>query len=156
MKNHIFSFVLSIALLFFFTNALSFAQNRPTRFSEQHNSKNIKDNLKNIEKMLMQHMQNDSSNIRLSAVQTFREIEQLFPTKSFNSFIIPLKDIVENEELDVQLRITAAIALDELHSDIGDQAIYEMASNSANESVKNVCVAISFEKAKIADKALYK
>ena len=154
MKNHIFSLVLSIAILFFFANTLSYTQDRPTRFSEQHNSQTLKDNLDNIETMLLQHLQNDSSDTKLTAVQTFREIEQIFPTRSFSSFIVPLKEIVENEELDVQLRIIAVIALDELHSNIGDQAIYEMASNSMNESVKNVCIAISFEKSKIADKVL--
>ncbi len=157
MKNHKFSLVLSIALFFFCINALSFAQNRPTRFLKQHNSKNIADNLGKIEKMLLQHLENDSTNKKLlSAVQTFREIEQIFPSNSFSSFISPLSKIVKNEELGVQLRITAAIALDELHSNIGDQTIYEMANNSTDESVKNVCIAISFEKSKIDDKALDK
>ncbi len=152
MKNHIFSLVLSMSLLFFFASTLSFAQDRPTRFSEQHNSETLKKNLKNTEKMLLQHLQDGSTNVKLSSVQTLWELEQIFPDNSFSTFVKPLMDIVKNEKLGVQLRITAAIALDELHSDIGDHAIYEAANNSTNESVRNVCIAISFEKDKMAKK----
>ncbi len=151
MKNHMFTLVLSVTLLFFFASMLSFAQNKPTRFANQHNSQSLKKNLKTTEQMLLQHLQNDSTNSKLTAVQTFRELEQIFPDNSFSSFIEPLSDIVKNEEFATQLRILSAIALDELHSDIGDNAIYEAAKNSKDESVKNVCTAISFETSKTVE-----
>jgi len=145
MKNRIYSSVIFLTLLFILVSALSFAQDRPTRYEEQHNSEYLKKNLKTIEKMLIKHLQNDSTNSKLSAVQTLRQLEQIFPTYSFKSFIEPLNNIVKNEELETQLRITAAITLDELHSDIGDKTIFEVSKNSTNESVRNICTAISFD-----------
>ncbi len=151
MKNHIFSSILSISLILFFVSSFSFAQDRPTRFVKQHNSQSLRKNLKTTEKMLMEHIQNDSTNSKLTAVQTFRELEQIFPDNSFNSFIEPLSGIVQNEELGTQLRILSAIALDELHSDIGDRVIYKVSKTSNNESVKNICTAISFEISKTVE-----
>lgn len=154
MKNRMFPFVLSMLLLFFLAGALSFAQERPTRFGEQHNSEFLKSHLKTTETMLIQHLRDTTMASELSAVQTIRELEQIFPNDAFSSFIEPLSDIVKNEKLDTQLRILAAIALDELHSDEGDKVIYEAANNSNNESVKNICRAISFEISKTAEKGV--
>lgn len=153
MKNRMFTFVLSIALFIIFASAISFSQDRPTRFEKQHDSQFLKKNLKTIEKMLLEHLSDNTKDSKLSAVQTIRELEDIFPDNAFSSFIEPLSEIVKNEELETQLRITAAIALDELHSDIGDKTIYE-AKNSANESVKDVCTAISFEISKAAAKKM--
>jgi hypothetical protein len=154
MKNRMFSLVLSTALLFFFTSLLTFAQDRPSRFAEQHDSQTLKKNLKTTEKMLLKHLSDNTTDSKLSAVQTLRQLELIFPDHAFRSFIEPLSEIVKNEELETQLRITAAIALDELHSDMGDKTIYEVAKNSTNESVKNVCTAISFEISKTAAKGI--
>ncbi len=151
MKRCIFSFVLSMSIIFFLAGSSGFAQNRTTRLQEQHKTKYLKKNLPTIEKMLMHHLQNDSSDTKLSAVQTLRQLEQIFPEESFSSLIEPLIKIVVNEESDTQLRIISAIALDELHSDKGDKAIYEIAKNSTSESVKNACIAISFEISKLSN-----
>ncbi len=156
MKTRTLSFVLSVALFLIFASALSFSQERPTRYAEQHESESLKKNLKTTEKMLLQHLANNSINSKLSAVQTFRQLEQIFPDYAFSSFIKPLSDIVKNEELETQLRITSAIALDELHSNIGDKVIYETAQNSTNESVKNVCKAISFDISRSVEKGMTK
>ena len=150
MKSYMSSFVLSIVLLFFFTSAMSFAQDRPLRFLGQHKSPFAKEHLKQTEKMLIQHLQNDSTNSKLSAVQAIWELEQIFPTEPFSSFIGPLGDIVKNEKSEIQLRILSAIALDGLHSDNGDKVIFEASKNTADESFKNVCIAISFESSKIS------
>lgn len=156
MKKHLSFFIFSILLLFFFSGGLSFAQDRPTRFAEQHESEQVKKHLKTTEKMLLQHLKDNTTNSKLSAVQTIRELEQIFPTHAFSSFIEPLSNIVNNEELDTQLRIISAIALDELHSDKGDVVIFEAAKNSTNESVRNLCRAISFEISKTAEKGVVK
>lgn len=152
MKSYMSSFVLSIVLLFFFTSALSFAQDRPVRFLGQHKSHFAKEHLKQTEKMLIQHLQNDSTNSVLSAVQAIWELEQIFPTEPFSSFILPLIDIVKNEESEPQLRILSTLALDGLHSDQGDKVIFEASKNTTDESFKNVCIAISFESSKISAK----
>ena len=153
MKTRMFRLTLSVLLLFLFVGA-SLAQERPTRFAEQHNSEFVKNHLETTEKMLLKHLTDTTTNSELSAVQTIRELEQIFPNKSFSSFIEPLSNIVKNEKLETQLRVLSAIALDELHSDKGDIAIYEVAKNSTNESVKNVCRAISFEISKTAEKGV--
>jgi hypothetical protein len=152
MKSHMFSFVLSIVLLFFLTSELSFAQDRPVRFLEQHKSHFAKAHLKQTEKMLIQHLQNDSTNSKLSAVQAIWELEQIFPTEPFSLFISPLIDIVKNEESEPQLRILSTLALDGLHSDQGDKAIFEASKNTSSKSFKTLCTAISFESNKIAEK----
>ncbi len=156
MKKHFSFLIFSMLLLFFVSGGFSFAQNRPTRFAGQHDSERVKKHLETTEKMLLQHLKDNNTSSELSAVQTIRELEQIFPTNSFSSFIVPLSDIVKNEDLDTQLRILSAIALDELHSDKGDVVIYEAAKNSTNESVRNLCRAISFEISKTAEKGVVK
>ncbi len=152
MKNQIFTFVLSIALLFFFTSSLTFSQKRPVRYLTQHNSPFVKANLEKTEKMLLKAVGNDSANMKLSAVQSMRQMEQIFPDESFKSFIEPLINIIKNEKNGTQLRITAAIVLDELHSDLGDKAIYEVSKNCNDASVKSVCTALSTESLKVDQK----
>ncbi len=156
MKNQILTFVLSIALLFFFTSTLTFSQKRAVRYLKQHNSPFVKANLEKTEKMLLKAIANDSSNMKLSAVQSMRQIEQIFPDEAFNSFIEPLIEIIKDENNGTQLRITAAIVLDELHSDLGDKAIYELSKNCPDESIKNISTALSIESLKIDQKRLDK
>ena len=150
MKKQVFSFVFLILFFSFCFVAISFAQERTSRFKKQHDTYFVREHLETTENMLLQQLQDNKTNSKLSAVQTIRQLEEVFPTISFSLFIEPLSNIVKNEDSDTQLRIISAIALDELHSDIGDQAIYDMAKNSTNESVKNVCTAISFEVSKKA------
>ena len=152
MKNRIFSILLSLTLLFFFTGTSTFAQKKPTRISKQHPTKFMKDHLKQTEESLVQALQNNSINMSSSAVQTIRELEEIFPSESFSSFLEPLMDIVKNEKADTQLRILSALALDKLHSDKGDEVIYTVAKNTTNESVKNISTALAIESFKMDNK----
>lgn len=159
MKNRMFSCVITMLLLLFFASVLSFAQNGLTRFEKQHKEDYqslIKKNLKTVEKMLVQHLRENNTNSKLSAVQTIRELENIFPVEPFDMFITPLSNIVTNENSDTQLRVLSAVALDALHSDVGDAAIYEMAKNSKDKSVKNICTAISFETSKTVKESVVK
>jgi hypothetical protein len=151
MKNPIFLLALSVAFLIFFTSAPSFAQNQPTRFSKQHKSHFLTEHMKQTEEMLVKALQSNSTDMRSSAAQTIRELEQIFPYESFSSFIEPLSVIIQNEKADTQLRILAALALDGLHSDKGDKVIYEVAKNSSDESIKNISKALATESIKAED-----
>ena len=146
MKLSKFSLVLSI--IFFFTCSLSFAQDQNTRYLRQHKSHFLREHLKQSEEMLVKALQSNSTDMISSAAQTIRELEQIFPSEPFKSFIEPLSMIIQNEQADTQLRILSALALDGLHSDKGDKVIYEVAKNTSNESLKNVSKALAIESIK--------
>lgn len=152
MKNLIFSTIVLLALVYLFIDESALAQNQQPRFLKQHNSHFLKEHLKQTEQMLIQALQNNSVSMNSSAVQTIRELEQIFPSESFSLFLEPLSNIIQNEKADIHLRILSALALDGLHTDIGDQAIYEVAKYTSNESLKNICVALAIESIKAEDK----
>jgi Mg2+ and Co2+ transporter CorA len=144
MKRLIFTPVLTIAFLFFLTNTLNFAQSRPLRYSEQHNSKFAKDHLEKTVRTLVKSLTDDVVDSKLTAVRTIRQLEEMFPEEPFDSFVDPLIKIIQNEKSETQLRVLSALALDDLHSDKGDQVILEVAKNCSDESLKNVCTALSY------------
>lgn len=152
MKKHIFLIFISMAFLLIFSDASSFAQDHSTRYSQQHKSHFLKEHLKQTEQMLVQALQSNSTDMSSSAAQTIRELEQIYPSETFGSFIQPLSTIIQNEEADTQLRILSALALDGLHSDKGDKVIYEVAKNTSNESLRNVSKALAIESFKADDK----
>jgi hypothetical protein len=152
MKNRFLILVLSIAFAFFLGGSSTFAQNQPQRFLKQHKSHFLKEHLEQTEKMLVQALQSNSTDMNSSAAQTIRELEQIFPSEPFDSFLEPLSVIIRNEKADTQLRILSALALDGLHSDKGDQAIFEVAKNTTNESLKNISKALAIESFKEEDK----
>ena len=143
MKKHFLFLVISFLILLFFNNSAAFAQENQTRLLKQHRLSFEKTHLEQTEIMLVQALESNSPSLNSSALQTIREIEEIFPTESFSTFIEPLGDIIKNENADTQLRILSALALDKLHSDIGDNIIYEVAKNTTNESVKNVSQALA-------------
>lgn len=144
-----FSFV---AILFL--SVASPAQSRPTRFSKQHKSHFLKEHLNQTEEMLLQSMMSNNTNLVSSSVQTIRELEQAFPDEAFSLFIEPLSKIVQDENSDTHTRVLSAIALDELHSNLGDKAIYQVAKNTSNQSVKDICSALAIESFKADEKSI--
>ena len=144
-----FSFV---AILFL--SVASPAQSRPTRFSKQHKSHFLKEHLDQTEEMLLQSMMSNNTNLVSSSVQTIRELEQAFPDEAFSLFIEPLSKIVQDENSDTHTRVLSAIALDELHSNLGDKAIYQVAKNTSNQSVKDICSALAIESFKADEKSI--
>ncbi len=152
MNKSIFLLAISMVFSLFFTGATSFAQNQPQRFMKQHKSHFLKEHLKQTEEMLIKALQSNSVNMSITAAQTIRELEQIFPSEPFTSFIEPLSKIVRDESADVQSRILAALALDGLHSDIGDKVIFDMVGATTNLSFKNICSALAIESFKAEDK----
>lgn len=147
MKNRLFSFTLLIAL--FLPFAAIHAQDKPVRYLKQHKTQFIIDHLQQTEAMIVYALENDSTDMKESAVQTIRELQQVFPDQPFTSFIDPLNDIVRDEVSDTHLRILAALALDELHSDKGDKAIRDMSIYSTDQSLKHVCAALTVTSSKL-------
>jgi len=132
--------------------AFGYAQSRPTRFSKQHDSYFVKEHLDQSVQMILQALQNQNPAYVSSAVQTIREIEQVFPDEPFTSFITPLSNILKDENSETPTRVLSAVALDELHSDTGDQVIYSVAKNTSNQTVKNICTALAIESFKANEK----
>ncbi len=125
------------------------AQDQSTRYEKQHNSKYVKSNLKQIEKMIFESLKSDKIGILASTSQTIRQMEVIFPGEKFSSWLDPLMKIVQDEKGDTQVRILSALALDGLHSNKGDKAIYDVARTTNNNSLQDVCVALSVESARL-------
>lgn len=145
MKNRIIFLSLSVLFLFIFINRSAFAQEQTTRFLRQHKAYFLKYRLDKTDTMIMHALQSNSVNMKETAVQTVRELEEVFPYEPFILFIDPLSNIIRDEKAATQLRILSALALDKLHSDEGDKVIYEVAKSTTNESIKNICKALAIE-----------
>jgi hypothetical protein len=98
--------------------------------------------------MILKSLESDNIGILSSSAQTVRQLEMIFPENPFSSLLDPLMKIVKDENGDTQVRILSALALDGLHSTRGDKAIYGVAKNTKNKSVKDVCIALSVESLK--------
>ncbi len=144
MKN-LFAFIMLITVMLLTTVN---AQDQSTLFEKQHHSKFVKSNLKQTEKMILKSLESDNIGILSSSAQTVRQLEMIFPENPFSSLLDPLMKIVKDENGDTQVRILSALALDGLHSNKGDKAIYGVAKNTKNKSVKDVCIALSVESLK--------
>jgi hypothetical protein len=150
MKRIIFLFTISVLIL----SASDYAQNQSTRVEEQHHVKYLKSHLNQIEENILKSFESSNPGVVASSAMTVRELEQIFPDEKFNSFIDPLAKIVQDEKAETQTRLLAALALDLLHSDKGDESIYYAAKYTNNNSVKDLCNCLSIEglKTNLADK----
>jgi len=127
-------FLLLAIVLMIITNAVQ-AQDVATRFQKQH--------LKQTEASIVNALNSGTVGVEINAVQTLRQLEWTFPDQEFKSTISPLSQIVKDENGDTQTRLLAAIALDGLHSDLGDDAITFTAKSSNNKSVQELCAALT-------------
>jgi hypothetical protein len=130
--NRIFAFLIVASIIL--TVSVK-AQEQNTRFIKQH--------LSQTESSLIEALNNSASpSVRANAAQTIRELEWMFPDETFTTLISPLIRNVKDEQMDTQVRLLAAIALDALHSDDGDAAIASVAGSSVNQSMKDLCSAL--------------
>jgi hypothetical protein len=121
------------------------AQDQSSRFMEQHHSKFLKGHLEQTKEMLLESMASDDPNMQSTAIQTLRDLEIIFQDDKFSSFIEPLTLNVKDEKEDTQVRLLSTLALENLHSDKGDAAIYDVAKNTTNKSVKDLCSVMSIK-----------
>ncbi|MCU7497450.1 MAG: hypothetical protein HF314_17765 [Ignavibacteria bacterium] len=120
------------------------AQDANSRFQKQHNITTfMKSHLTSSIEMTARALENKEFNMKVSALQTIRQLEQLFPEESFSRLIEPLATIINDKNTETETRILAAITLDQLHTDKGDEAIFLIGQNCENSTVKNLCQAIT-------------
>lgn len=98
--------------------------------------------LPQFEANLLSILQGDNPIMQAQAVQTIRELEQLFPRYSFAGSLAPLASALKNDNTDGVVRRLAALALDELHSEAGDAAIKVVATECADKGLQTLCSAL--------------
>ena len=122
------------------------AQDQSSRFNKQHHSRFVNSSLEQTETMLLEALKSDNPNMQTTAIQTFRDLEIMFPDNKFSSFTEPLILNLKDEKEDIQVRLLSALALENLHSDLGDKAIYDVAVSTSNKSVKDLCMSLSADR----------
>jgi hypothetical protein len=102
----------------------------------------MKEHLKQSEVNLVTLLEGKSVETQRGAIQTLRDMEQLFPVYPFSSIIKPLETILKEETSDRIARRLAALALDELHSDAGDAVIKDVSEKSDDLGLQSLCQAL--------------
>ena len=102
-----------------------------------------------MEKQLPQHeatlistLASGNATMQAQAVQTIRDLEQMFPKYSFKASLEPLTAKLKDEKADGTVRMLAALAMDELHSDAGDAVIWNVAGSTQNKALEMLCNAL--------------
>ena len=137
-------------VLFFLTVVLavvvvtSQAQNlSTTRLEKQHGTSRFqKSHLKQTEASLLLSLDSTWHGDQQAAIQTVRDLEQMFPSYEFAALIKPLDRILKDANADPVARRLAALAMDELHSDAGDAVINDVASACDDKGLQTLCKAL--------------
>ena len=140
--------VLPAILAFVVFAATVRAQEGPstTRIERQHTQaiaiEKMEKNLPNIEKNLLKLLDDEKTNVQAQAVQTMRDLEQMFPKYPFQSWLEPLSTKLKNEGTDELVRRLLALALDQLHSDAGDAVLATVAVSTKDKGLGILCNAL--------------
>lgn len=114
-----------------------------SRIEAQHKvSRSIGKRLAQIEEALLKTLANESPTLQAQALQTIRDLEQVFPKYPFKASLAPLEATLKDESADGVVRYLAALALDELHSDAGDAVIASVAASSRDKGLQDLCKAL--------------
>ncbi len=135
---------LALLLLALVVHVSGLAQTSTSRVEKQHQATAfMKAHLAQTEELILRSLNSPFENEGLNApLQTVRDLEQVFPDYPFVKLIVPLENILNNEQADPTSRMLAALALDELHSDAGDVIIAATANRSENVGVQTLCQAL--------------
>ena len=123
----------------------SLAQESPstTRIEAQHKApSSMAGHVPQYEENLIKMFDNENLAVQAQALQTIRDLEQMFPKYSFKPSLGPLEKKLKDENADGTVRMLAALALDELHSDAGDAVIKDVANSSKDTGLKALCTAL--------------
>jgi hypothetical protein len=141
MKHHVLS--LAAALIVLCTVSQAQEGKSTTRLEKQHKTIHfLKNHLEQTEANLVSLLQGNSVETQRGAIQTLRDMEQLFPEYPFSTIITPLETILKESTSDPIARKLAALALDELHSDAGDAIIKNVADMSDDIGLQTLCQAL--------------
>jgi hypothetical protein len=110
------------------------SQHKETRFLRKH--------LTQSEETLLKTLENGNPVMQAEALQTLRELEQVFPKYPFTLCLAPLETKLKGETADPTVRRLAALALDELHSDAGDAVIRDVANSCPDKGLQTLCIAL--------------
>jgi hypothetical protein len=135
--------ILAAALLTLTMAAQAQEVHSTARIMKQHHlSQFQKRHLNQTIASILDAINGDNVGLQQSAVQSLRTLEQLLPDEPFTSLIAPLTEKLKNSSTDRTVRLLAALALDELHSDAGDAAINATAAKSDDEGLQLLCKAL--------------
>jgi hypothetical protein len=116
-----------------------------TRFEAQHKiTPHMAEHLPQTEATIIGILKTGSPSAQAQAVQTIRDLEQMFPKYRFTDLLDPLAKKLKDDHADMAVRDLSALALDELHSDAGDAVIREVARSSGDDGLKTLCKALQF------------
>jgi hypothetical protein len=150
MKHLLLS--LAAAIIVFYTTVPAQEGKSTSRLQKQHKQTHfMKGNLKQSEASILLSLNGQSVGAQQSAIQTLRDMEQLFPEYPFASIITPLGTILKDAISDPISRRLAALALDELHSDAGDAVIKDVADRCDDKGLQTLCQALLVKNLKNSD-----
>jgi hypothetical protein len=114
------------------------------RLEAQHKSSaaKMKSHLAEYEVNIIKTLEGENTTMQAQALQTLRELEQMFPAYSFAKTLVPAAAKLKDETSDPIVRQLAALALDELHSDAADAVIKEVATSSKDKGLQTLCTAL--------------
>jgi hypothetical protein len=142
MKNYHRRMVVGIVAVILLAN-ISLAKdskNRDTRFAD--------DKLKRIEKNLVFAMESSIPTLQASAAMVLKQVKEAVPEYEFSSAVIPLMRMLKDEEKEANVRIAAALTLQDLKSSRGDYAIKRTAQFSDVGRVKHICSWLTYQRLK--------
>ena len=114
-----------------------------TRIEAQHKAtRSLGKRLAQSEETLLSGLKSENPIVQAQALQTIRDLEQLFPKYPFKASLAPLAAKLKDENADGVVRLLAALVLDELHSEAGDAVIADVASSSQDKGLQNLCKAL--------------
>jgi hypothetical protein len=141
MKRVLLSFV--VAFLAFAVSVQAQEKSSTTRIDAQHKpTKAMEKQLPQYEANLLATLKGDNPAMQAQAVQTIRELEQMFPAYPFATSLGPLAATLRSDDADSIVRRLAALALDELHSDAGDAVIKDIAKECTDIGLQTLCKAL--------------
>ncbi len=134
----------SAIVLVVFATALQAQQTKSTtRIETQHKSPSSQGKSPaEYEANLLKTLESENPDVQAQAVQTIRDLEQMYPSYAFAASLAPLEAKLKDENADRIVRRLAALALDELHSDAGDAVIKDVASSSKDKGLQSLCDAL--------------
>jgi HEAT repeat protein len=104
--------------------------------------------LKRIEKNLVLGMESSSPSLQASAALVLKQVKSNAPEYGFTSAIIPLMRILKDEQREANVRIAAALSLQDLKSERGDFAIQRTAQFADSPRVKHICSWLTYQRLK--------
>ncbi len=141
MKRILFS--AAIALMLCATALQAQDSLSATRIESQHKATgSLGKHLAQSEQALLNALKSENPTVQAQALQSIRDLEQMYPKYAFKASLAPLEAKLKDESADGVVRLLAALALDELHSEAGDAVIAGVADSSQDKGLQTLCKAL--------------